>query len=81
MNKKEKPVQYFRRSTPVPGILSLESTKFIDSKNIEEVESKEETTKISETNAKNLVTKNGTELAEKPSTIRQGKGQPISLLE
>lgn len=78
MNKKEKPVQYFRRSTP--GTVSLESTKFIDSKNIEEVEPKEETTKISESNAKNLVTKNGTELTEKPSTIRQAKGQPISLL-
>lgn len=80
MNKKEKPVQYFRRSTPVQGILSLEPTKFLDFKNIEEVESKEEATKISVSNAKNLVTKKGTEFTEKSSTIMQGKGQPISLL-
>jgi hypothetical protein len=77
MNKKEKPVQYFRRSTPVPGILSLESTKFLDSKNTEEAKSKEETSKISESNPKHLVTKKATQFTDKSSTIMQ----PTSLLE
>jgi hypothetical protein len=55
----------------------LESTKFIDSKNTEEAKSKEETTKISEGDSKNLVTKKATQFTDKSSAIMQ----PISLLE